>query len=71
MSCKLELRSITLGHGENTILDSISLTVEPGGVLLFGGRSGCGKSSLLEICAGLVRPSAGSVLWDGDVISGM
>jgi ABC-type transporter Mla maintaining outer membrane lipid asymmetry ATPase subunit MlaF len=45
--------------------------VEPGGVLLFGGRSGCGKSSLLEICAGLVRPSAGSVLWDGDVISDM
>jgi ABC-type lipoprotein export system ATPase subunit len=45
--------------------------VEPGGVAVLGGRSGCGKSSLLEICAGLLKPSAGSALWDGENISGM
>jgi len=71
MSCNVELRGVSLRRGENTVLDRIDLTVAPGGVALFGGRSGEGKSTLLEICAGLLRPSGGSVLWDGDDITAM
>ena len=58
-------------HGENIILDKVNLAVAPGGVAVFGGRSGSGKSALLEICAGLLKPSGGSVLWDGDDITNM
>jgi len=69
MSFKLELRKVSYRHGENTILDSVDLTVPPGGVTIVGGRSGSGKSTLLELCAGLIRPNGGSVLWDGDDIT--
>jgi len=71
MSFKLELRNVSHRHGENTILDSVDLTVPSGEVAIVGGRSGCGKSTLLEICAGLTKPRGGAVLWDGDDITGM
>jgi ABC-type transporter Mla maintaining outer membrane lipid asymmetry ATPase subunit MlaF len=68
MSCKLEMRGVSFRRGNNTILDGAGLSVEPGGVAIFGGRSGSGKSALLEICAGLLKPACGEVLWDGDDI---
>jgi ABC-type transporter Mla maintaining outer membrane lipid asymmetry ATPase subunit MlaF len=71
MSFKLELRKVSHWHGENTILDSIDLTLPPGGVAIVGGRSGCGKSTLLELCAGLIKPRGGVVMWDDDDITGM
>jgi ABC-type transporter Mla maintaining outer membrane lipid asymmetry ATPase subunit MlaF len=71
MSCKVELRDIYFKRGGNTVLDGVSLTVEPGGVAVLGGRGGQGKSALLEICAGLVKPSSGTVLWDGEDITSM
>jgi ABC-type methionine transport system ATPase subunit len=49
----------------------VDLSVPPGGVVVFGGRSGSGKSALLEICVGLHKPSSGAVLWDGDDITGL
>lgn len=69
MSYKLELRGVSFRRGENTILNNVSLTVAPGGVVVFGGRSGCGKSALLEICAGLLKPTSGRVLWNGEDVT--
>jgi ABC-type transporter Mla maintaining outer membrane lipid asymmetry ATPase subunit MlaF len=71
MSCKIEIRGVSFRRGQNIILDGVDLAVEPGGVAIFGGRSGSGKSALIEICAGLLAPSAGSVLWDGEAVTGM
>jgi len=71
MSFDLELRNVSYRHGENTILDSIDLSLPSGGIVIFGGRSGCGKSTLLEICAGLIKPRYGAVLWNGEEITGM
>jgi len=71
MSCRVEFRGVSLRHGKRVVLDGVNLTVEPGGVVIFAGRSGSGKSSLLEICAGLQRPTGGSVLWDDEEITGM
>jgi len=69
MSFKLELRNVSYRHGENTILDSVDLTVPPGDVAIVGGRSGSGKSTLLELCAGLIKPRGGAVLWDDEDIA--
>jgi len=69
MSFRLELRKVSYWHGENTILDSVDLTVPSGGVAIVGGRSGSGKSTLLELCAGLIKPRGGSVLWDDEDIT--
>jgi heme exporter protein A len=43
----------------------LSFTVPAGGALVLAGPNGSGKSTLLRLLAGLVRPAAGQVLWDG------
>jgi len=68
MSYKLELRNVSFRCKGDTVLNEVNLSVAPGEVVSFGGQSGAGKSALLEICAGLLKPSGGSVLWDGEDI---
>lgn len=45
-------------------LESVSLSVEPGELLLVVGATGSGKSTLLRLLAGLLKPDSGSVLVD-------
>lgn len=47
--------------GTRTVLDGVSLSVEPGERLGIVGRNGCGKSTLLKILCGLIEPHAGDV----------
>ena len=47
------------------MLRGVSLRVPPGGALLLLGPNGAGKSTLLRILAGLLRPDAGAVRWQG------
>jgi NitT/TauT family transport system ATP-binding protein len=50
------------GGGDNVlVLDDVTLSLRSGEIVSLLGRSGCGKSSLLRIIAGLMPPSAGSV----------
>ena len=60
----LELRSITKRLG-SFVLPELSLTVNDGQYLILVGPSGVGKTVLLEIIAGLVRPDSGQILLDG------
>lgn len=57
----IALQSITLSGDGGTVLDGVSLDLAPGRSLAVMGSSGCGKSLLLKIMAGLIPPSAGSV----------
>ncbi|SDG02946.1 peptide/nickel transport system ATP-binding protein [Sinosporangium album] len=65
----LEARDITVRYGSRTVLDRVSLTVEPGAVLGLGGPSGCGKSTLARVMAMMLRPRSGSVAVDGRPVS--
>jgi heme exporter protein A len=47
------------------VFRDLSLTVTAGGALVLSGANGSGKSTLLRLLAGLVRPAAGRLLWDG------
>jgi len=68
-STMLELRGIQAGYGEHTVLRDVSLSVEPGTVVAVLGPNGAGKTTLLRVASGLLRPSAGTVLLDGEDIT--
>jgi len=61
------LRTVGLGvrFGRQDVLRDISLEMQPGETLAILGESGCGKTVLLKTLIGLVRPTAGDVLFDG------
>ncbi|MET8085354.1 ATP-binding cassette domain-containing protein [Micromonospora sp. NPDC005237] len=57
-------------RGGQRILDDISLTVAPGELVAIIGVSGAGKTTLLETLAGVRRPAAGTVAYDGSAAPG-
>jgi NitT/TauT family transport system ATP-binding protein len=72
----LEVKSVsqryTKGSGElgPPVLDNVSLVLKEGEIVGLLGRSGCGKSSLLRIVAGLTQASGGSVDYNGSTVAG-
>lgn len=69
---KLLIRDVShrFGEGAPTVLENINISVETGRFVSLIGRSGCGKSTLFNMVAGLLSPSEGTVLLDGEDISG-
>jgi NitT/TauT family transport system ATP-binding protein len=57
---------VTLALGSKTIVENISLDIEPGEFLCIVGASGCGKTTALRLAAGLYQPSSGIVTFDGE-----
>ena len=58
------------GKGRFSVLNDVSLTIQAGEVVALLGRSGSGKSTLLRIMSGLIPPSQGQVLCNGQVLRG-
>jgi heme exporter protein A len=56
---------VAVFRGERLVFRDVSFAVPAGGALVLTGPNGSGKSTLLRVLAGLVRPAAGRVLWDG------
>ena len=65
----LELRGIEGGYGGTTVLRDVSLSVPPGSVVALLGPNGAGKSTTMRMASGLLRPSAGRVLLDGNDVT--
>src|SRR5690242_21380400 len=58
-------QGIACRRGERLVFAKLDFALRPGGALLLTGPNGSGKSSLLRLMAGLGRPEAGSLSWDG------
>jgi branched-chain amino acid transport system ATP-binding protein len=61
----LEIQGLQASYGDVPVLQSVSVTVAPGEIVALLGPNGAGKSTLLGCVAGLVRPRAGVVRWEG------
>lgn len=71
MSARLQLDGVSYRYGRgDPALRDLSLTVEPGELVALLGPSGCGKTTALKIIAGLLPPTTGDVLVDGDSVLG-
>lgn len=66
----LEVRGLVSGYDRGVVLHGVDLDLDAGAVLGLLGRNGVGKSTLIMTLAGLVTPSAGSVLLDGRELAG-
>jgi branched-chain amino acid transport system ATP-binding protein len=61
----LQLRAIDAGYGSFQALFGISLDVRPGEAVGVIGPNGAGKTTLMRVISGLIRPRAGTILWEG------
>jgi branched-chain amino acid transport system ATP-binding protein len=61
----LEVRDLTVHHGQLKAISEVSLRVSPGQVYAMIGANGAGKSTLMRTIAGLHSPTSGQILLDG------
>ncbi|MBS5148298.1 MAG: ABC transporter ATP-binding protein [Veillonella sp.] len=66
----LKLENIVAGYGHITALKDISLEVPQGSIVSLIGANGAGKSTTMKTIMGLVKPTSGKVLFEGQDITG-
>ena len=66
----LEAKRLEVAYGPLPALHGVSVTVYPGETVALVGPNGAGKSTLLKAIAGLLRPRAGVIRWDGELLGG-
>ncbi len=65
----IEFRDVHLSFGEKKILNGINFRVRRGETKLVLGRSGGGKSTIIRLLLGLIKPDSGEILVDGEDIT--
>ena len=66
---EVKFENITKKFNETVAVDNVSCTFEAGTLTTLLGPSGCGKTTMLNIVSGLVRPSAGRILFDDNDVT--
>ena len=67
----LEARDLTKLYGAAPVVDGVSFSIERGATLGLVGESGSGKSTIARIVLGLLEPTRGAVLFDGQAVTGV
>lgn len=67
----IEVRNLVAHYGTFKVLDDISFDVRRGEIFLIIGASGCGKSTLLKQMCGLLTPTTGHILYNGEDLASM
>ena len=65
MEMELELRNLSCGYGERTVINSISFSINAGEVIGLLGANGCGKTTLGRAILGLIKPQKGEIFLHG------
>jgi len=61
----VRIEGLSFSHGDRLIYDDISLTIPKGKITAFMGPSGIGKTTLLRLIGGQLKPDCGQILFDG------
>lgn len=61
----IEVKDLQFAYGKHQVLQGLSFSAERGQCIGIVGKNGCGKSTLLGILAGMRKPKAGQILYDG------
>jgi zinc transport system ATP-binding protein len=61
MSVTVELQGVRFAYGASPVMDGADLQLRAGEFVVLAGHNGSGKSTVLKLCLGLLRPSEGSV----------
>lgn len=62
MSAIIKFQNIKKAYGENTVIENFNLDIEQGEFLTVIGSSGCGKTTILKMINGLIKPEEGTIL---------
>lgn len=65
----IELKNLNASYGDNQVLKDLSLKIAAGESVALLGASGCGKTTVLKIVAGLIEPLNGAVLFDAQDVT--
>ena len=67
----LAISEVITGYGPTIVNRGVSLTLAEGEIVTILGPNGAGKSTLLKAIAGLIKPRAGSIAFDGAEVTGL
>ena len=67
----IRIRDVVFCRGRRTILDGVSMDIHQGSIVAVMGPSGVGKTTILRLISGQLRPDEGSIEVDGQLISAM
>lgn len=65
----LELKDVYCAIGRHAVINGVSLHMEEGELVCLLGANGAGKSTLFRTISGLLRPTRGSIIFEGETIS--
>lgn len=66
----LELKNVHKSYGSTQVLSDINLSIDEGEFVAIVGYSGAGKTTLISMLAGLIKPDSGSIMLAGEPITG-
>ncbi len=65
----IRIRDLVFRRGRKTILDGINMDIRRGSIVAFMGPSGAGKTTILRLISGQLRPDEGTIEVNGEMIS--
>ncbi len=67
----VEAKNVSVNFGSQIVLSDISLSIDRGQTVAIIGESGCGKTVFMKTLVGLIKPTRGTIAFDGRVLNGM
>ena len=71
MTALLTVSGVSAGYGDVRVLNEAGLHVERGAIVCLIGSNGAGKTTLLRTLSGIIKLSAGTILFEGQAINGL